>query len=63
MKSSYTRKNRKTIKPNVNLNSVSVKYYSDNFKNTKTLPKSNIIKYMFKYLIKMLWKLTIITTN
>ena len=49
MKSSYTRKSRKTIKPNVNLNSVSVKYYSDNFKNTKTLPKSNIIKYMFKY--------------
>ena len=50
MKSRYTRKNiknRKTKKTYFNLNSVSVKYYNDYYKNTKTIPKTSIINYMF----------------
>ena len=48
MKSRYTRKNNKNTKPTVNLNNAPVKYYFNNYKNTTTIPKTNIINYMFK---------------
>ena len=40
-------KRSKTLKKISNLESVSINYYSKNFKKTKLIPKTKIINYMF----------------